>query len=135
MDDCLFCKIVKGEIPCSKIYEDDKMIAFLDIRPTNKGHTLIVPKEHHLDLTEMPDDLLSAVAVLSKKIAKAVLTAVNADGVNIIQNNKGAAGQLVMHYHLHVVPRFSNDGFKHWPGKELPEEEMKEIQEKIKSSI
>jgi len=133
--DCIFCKIVKGEIPCQKIYENDKVFAFLDIMPVHKGHTLIIPKEHHETLLDMPDDILAEVTKTAKKIAKAVVKAAGADGFNIGQNNGEAAGQAVFHFHLHVIPRFNGDGLKSWPHSKLPEEDMKQIQEDIKDSL
>lgn len=131
MDECIFCKIIKGEIPCTKIFEDDKILAFLDIAPTNKGHTLIIPKEHYENLLDIPDDLLAAVAKTAKKLGKAVQQGVNADGFNIGQNNGKAAGQIVMHFHLHIIPRFDNDGLIPWPQKSYEEGEAEKVAEKI----
>ncbi len=133
--DCIFCKIVKGEIPCQKVYENDKILAFLDIMPIHKGHTLVIPKEHHADILEMPDDTLAELAKTAKKISKAVKKAAKADGFNIGQNNGAAAGQAVFHFHLHIIPRFNDDGLKSWPHQKLPEEDMKQIQEDIKNSL
>ncbi len=133
--DCIFCKIIKGEIPCQKVYENDKVFAFLDIMPVHKGHTLIIPKEHHETLLDMPDDTLAELTKTAKKVAKAVVKATGADGFNIGQNNGEAAGQAVFHFHLHVIPRFNNDGLKSWPHTKLPDEEMKQIQEDIKNSL
>jgi histidine triad (HIT) family protein len=135
MKDCIFCKIVKGEIPCQKVYEDDKTLAFLDIMPIHKGHTLLIPKEHHENMLDMPDDTLADLAKAAKKVAKAVKEATKADGFNISQNNGEAAGQAVFHFHLHIIPRFTDDGLKTWPHKQIPEEEMKEIQQAIKNSL
>lgn len=135
MEDCIFCKIIKGDIPCQKVYENDKVFAFLDIMPVHKGHTLIIPKEHHETLLDMPDDTLAEVTKTAKKVAKAVVKAAGADGFNIGQNNGAAAGQAVFHFHLHVIPRFNGDGLKHWPHGKLPEEDMKQIQEDIKNSL
>ena len=135
MEDCIFCKIVKGDIPCQKIYENDKVLAFLDIMPVHKGHTLVIPKEHYPALLDMPDDVLAEAAKAAKKVSKAVVRATGADGFNIGQNNGEAAGQAVFHFHLHIIPRFKGDGFKHWPHKKLPDEEMKQIQEDIQNSL
>lgn len=131
MTECIFCKIIKGEIPCEKVYENDKIFAFLDIKPVNKGHTLVVPKEHFTDLFEMTDDVLSDVFVKVKKIAKTVMDAVKADGINIGMNNKPAAGQIVFHAHLHIIPRFTGDGLKHWPSKDATKEELLKTREEI----
>lgn len=135
MSECIFCKIVKGDIPSKKVFENDHLIAFLDINPTNPGHTLVVPKEHHEDFLSTPNDILSDILKHVKIIAKAAMSAVNADGFNIIINTKSAAGQVVFHTHFHIIPRFDNDGFKHWPGKQLPEEKMQEVQEKIVANL
>jgi histidine triad (HIT) family protein len=128
---CIFCKIINGEIPSSKVYEDDKVYAFLDINPINKGHTLVIPKKHSTDMLEDDDEDLKAVIHVSKNIAKAVMTAVNADGFNLGVNTKKAAGQVVFHTHFHIIPRFENDGLKNWPGKSYEEGQMKEVSELI----
>ncbi|MBD3304618.1 HIT domain-containing protein [Candidatus Woesearchaeota archaeon] len=133
--DCVFCKIVKGDIPCQKLYENDKILAFLDISPIHKGHTLIIPKEHHENILDMPDETLAELAKTTKKISKAVKEATNADGFNVTQNNGAAAGQAVFHFHTHIIPRFDGDGLKTWPHKDIPEEEMKRIQEDIASFL
>ena len=135
MEDCIFCKIVKGDIPCQKIYENDKVFAFLDIMPIHKGHTLVIPKEHHETLLDMPDDTLAELAKVAKKVSKAVKKATGADGFNIGQNNGAAAGQAVFHFHLHVIPRFNGDGLKNWPHTKVPDEDMKQIHEDIKNSL
>ncbi len=130
-DVCVFCRITRGEIPCEKVYENDKVFAFLDISPVNKGHTLVVPKQHFADLFEMSDDVLSDMIVKTKKIAKSVMEAVKADGVNLGMNNKPAAGQVVFHAHLHIIPRFAGDGLKHWPNKNTTKEELSETRKEI----
>lgn len=135
MEKCIFCKIIKGEIPCTKIYEDKKIISFLDINPINKGHVLVVPKKHHETLLDLPDELLKILIVEVKKIANAAFRGVKADGFNLGMNNYGAAGQLVMHAHIHIIPRFSNDGLRHWPGKNYKDKEMEEISKRIKSLL
>ena len=111
MNDCIFCKIVKGEIPCNKVYENKQILAFLDIHPTNKGHTLIIPKEHYADLTETPDNILSELSKTIKEIGPKIVDAVNANGFNVISNVKAAAGQVIFHTHVHIIPRFEGDGF------------------------
>lgn len=133
--DCIFCKIAKGDIPCQKVYEDDKILAFLDIMPVHKGHTLIIPKEHHENILDMPEDTLAELAKTAKKVSKAVKEATKADGFNVTQNNGAAAGQAVFHFHLHIIPRFKGDGLKTWPHQKIPEEDMKKIQEDIINSI
>lgn len=136
MDDCVFCKIIKGEIPSNKVYEDDKFFAFLDIAPINYGHTLVIPKEHHRTLMDMPEDLLKEFFIVTRKIAKAVKEATNADGFNIGINNEKAAGQLVFHTHAHIIPRFSDDGLVHWGSKKYDENnKMEDFQNKIKEKL
>lgn len=135
MPDCIFCKIIKGEIPTDKVYEDKAALAFLDISPVNKGHVLVIPKQHFETLLDLPDKVLHQTMKIVKKTAKAVMLALNADGFNISMNNFGAAGQIVSHVHFHVIPRFSKDGLKHWPGKEYKGNESKEIAKKISSKL
>ena len=125
--DCIFCKIIKGEIPSSKVYEDEKVTAFLDINPVNKGHTLIVPKKHSENILEDDLDDLKACMAAVQRVAKAVIPAVNAQGFNLIVNTDRAAGQIVMHTHLHIIPRFSDDGLRHWPHKQYNEGEMEQV--------
>ncbi len=105
MDDCIFCKIVKGEIPCFKIYEDEKVIAFLDINPVTRGHTLVIPKNHAATLWEIQDEDLMAVQVVAKTIVNAMKSIFDLLGVACMQFNGRGVNQLVMHYHLHLVPR------------------------------
>jgi len=110
--DCIFCKIISGEIPCSKIYEDDLFIAFLDIRPIRKGHTLIVPKRHFESLFDTPAEESAAIYAVTAKVAAAVRDATKSTGINIIQNNGADAGQEVFHSHIHIIPRSHDDGLK-----------------------
>lgn len=135
MDDCVFCKIIAGKLPAFKVYENDKIFAFLDISPVNPGHTLVVPRSHHADLLETPDNVLSDMITRTKKIAAAIVKAVKADGFNLGVNTKPAAGQVVFHTHLHIIPRFSNDGLRHWPHKETSREEMQKVSEMIRANL
>lgn len=135
-DKCIFCKIVKGEIPCAKIFEDDKVISFLDIAPANKGHALIVTKNHYETLVEVPDECLNDMMLKAKKIAQAMSAALGNEGFNILMNNKKVAGQLVPHAHVHVIPRFSGDRIKlNWMARKYKANELDEYKEKIKSFI
>lgn len=111
--DCIFCKIVNKEIPATVIFEDDDVLAFMDIGPIIKGHALVIPKNHYDSVTETPDEILAKMHITAKKIAAAQMNALGADGVNIMQNNGASAGQEVEHIHIHVIPRFENDGH-HW---------------------
>ena len=135
MKDCLFCKIVKKEIPASIVYEDSKYIAFLDIMPVNKGHTLVIPKEHHEDLLSTSDSILDGMLNIAKKIAKGVLSAVGSSGCNVSFNVGPVAGQVVPHLHLHIMPRFEDDGYSLWHGKEYKEGEMQDVASKIRENL
>lgn len=135
MNDCLFCKIIAGDIPADKVYEDDKIVAFLDINPVNPGHTLVVPKEHSLNLYDVSDEILKKMIVLIKNLSIAIKSAVKADGINIEMNNDPIAGQVIMHTHMHIVPRFEGDGFTHWRGTQYKEGEDKKVAEKIKKEL
>lgn len=135
MDDCIFCKIIAGKVPADKVYENDKIFAFLDIAPVNRGHTLVVPRAHNVDLLETPDDVLADMVTRTKKIATAVVKAVNADGFNLGCNTKPAAGQAVFHTHFHIIPRFKDDGLRPWPHQKLAPGEMKKVADAIRSMI
>ncbi|MBI3634462.1 MAG: HIT family protein [Candidatus Yonathbacteria bacterium] len=136
MTPCLFCKIIAGEIPAQKVYEDEYTLAFLDIHPVNIGHTLVVPKTHYVNLYETPDETLSRIMTVVKKLSVAVKTAMNADGINIEMNNDPVAGQIIFHSHIHIVPRFSGDGFKHWHGaRDYREGEDAEVAQKISVAL
>jgi len=135
MSNCVFCKIVKKEIPAEIVYEDENTLAFLDITPINPGHVLFIPKEHHENLYDLPDDLLIKMAPLIKKLAIAAKSAVNAEGINLGMNNERPAGQLVNHAHFHIMPRFSNDGFRHWRGTPYKDDEAQKVAEKIKKFL
>ena len=108
-NECLFCKIVKGEIPSIKVYEDKDVIAFLDIFPFAKGHTIVVPVEHHETFFDFPDEKMGNYFAVLKEIAKKIKTNLKADGINFVQNNYPAAGQVVFHMHYHIIPRWEND--------------------------
>ena len=135
MKDCLFCKIVNKEIPSNFLYENENVVAFLDIQPNNPGHTLIVPKEHSRNIFDIKESTLRELIVGVKKMAKAVKGGVEADGINIAMNNEPAAGQFVFHAHIHIIPRFSDDGYKHWPHKLYKEGEASIVAEKIKAQL
>lgn len=112
VDDCIFCKIVRGEVPSARVFEDERSVAFMDINPANPGHVLVVPKDHAADLYAMPDELLAATVAVVKRVATAVRDAVAPDGVNIIQANGPGAAQSVAHFHWHVLPRINGDDLK-----------------------
>ena len=133
MKDCIFCKIIKGDIPSTKVYEDKNTLAFLDIAPITPGHTLVVPKEHAETIDQISDDSLKKSVIVIKKIVSA-LDNFN-EGVNVGLNHKEAAGQLVPHVHFHLIPRNSGDGLKSWQGGNYKEGEAEEISSKIKSLL
>ncbi len=136
MSNCVFCKIVAGELPASKIYEDEKTLVFLSIGPINKGHALVIPKEHYKDCLDTPSELLAHLMQVAQKVARAVKLATGADGINFGINNGAAAGQLVFHTHLHIIPRFYNDGLHSWPDKEYKDiEEQEAMAQKIKKEL
>ncbi len=136
MDDCVFCKIIAGTIPASVVYEDERTFAFLDIRPNNKGHVLVVPRAHHADVHALPDDDLCAIARTGKRVAQALTRAVAAEGVNLIMNNGAAAGQIVFHAHLHVIPRFGGDAVFSPPKRiSYGDGEDAHVAEKIKNAL
>jgi histidine triad (HIT) family protein len=106
VDSCIFCKIAQKQVPSSLVYEDAETVAFLDIRPLNEGHTLVIPKEHYKNIFDIPRELICYVHEVTKKVAQAVEKATHADGISIIQQNGEAAGQEIFHLHVHVIPRF-----------------------------
>ena len=109
MDNCIFCKIAKGEIPSATIYEDEMVRMILDINPASKGHALILPKQHYANVYEIDEDTLTHIIKIAKRAGTQMQTALNCDGLNILQNNGEAAGQTVFHFHMHVIPRYEND--------------------------
>lgn len=137
MNDCIFCKIVKKEIPATIIHEDDEVLAFMDIGPVIKGHALVIPKAHHDPITRTPDEIVAKVFVVAKKIAFAQMNVLGASGVNIMQNNGKAAGQVVEHLHVHCIPRFDDDGHHwNWNAKTYEnQEEMDEMAAKLRSLL
>jgi len=134
--DCIFCKIIAGEIPCAKVYETDAVLAFLDIAPVNAGHVLVLPKAHYPTLMDLPGDPGGDLIAALSAVGKAVMEATGADGLNLIQNNHEAAGQLVHHVHFHLIPRHSDDGLKLWPQAAYEDpEDMPRLAEKIASLL
>jgi histidine triad (HIT) family protein len=115
MEDCIFCKIVRGEIPSAKVLENEKVLAFLDINPVSRGHTLVIPKTHYGTFPEMPLDVLAALGEALQKIGDAVKSQLDFAGFNVLLNNDRAAGQLIDHSHFHLIPRNIGDGVMDWP--------------------
>lgn len=133
---CIFCKIISGEIPAQKVYEDADTLAFLDATPVNEGHTLVVPKDHFENIYSTPPETWARTMLAVQKVTEAVRHGINADGVNVYMNNEPAAGQIIMHAHIHLIPRHNDDGLKGWPGKAYKNaEEAATVAEKIKSEL
>lgn len=109
MNDCIFCKIIAGEIPSATVYEDEDFKAIMDIAPAAKGHVIILSKKHFANVFELEDTVAAKVLVVARKIAKAIKEELNCDGINLLQNNGEAAGQTVYHFHMHVIPRYNDD--------------------------
>jgi histidine triad (HIT) family protein len=107
--DCLFCKIVAGDIPSTRVYEDERTVAFMDINPATRGHLLVVPREHTRDLMTIDPEDLAAVAQAAQKLAKTVAERLDTDGVNLLNSCGRAAWQTVFHFHMHVIPRYAGD--------------------------
>ena len=132
---CIFCKIIAGEIQGERVYEDKKTLAFLDIKPVSRGHTLLVPKEHYDDLLASPDDTLTNLIATVKKIGRAVKEAFKADGFNIAVNNGRSAGQSVEHVHFHIIPRYQADDLQLWQGRQYGHGEAAEVGKILRSKL
>lgn len=131
-EDCIFCKIAAGEIPSKTVYEDGTFRVILDLAPATKGHALIIPKEHYANLYEIPEETAADVMKLAKTMVERMRKRLGAEGFNLLQNNGEAAGQTVMHFHMHLIPRYRNDGqqlFHEQPA--ASSEELEEIKTKI----
>ena len=128
-DKCIFCKIIEKSIPSKVLFENDKNLAFLDIFPVSKGHTIVIPKNHYKNLEEIPNNELSELFEIVKKVSILIHKKLKVDGYNILQNNFRAAGQVVNHFHVHIIPRSNEDGkFKLYiPKKQAKEEELNQI--------
>jgi histidine triad (HIT) family protein len=138
MEYCIFCKIIKGEIPSFKVYEDDKVLAFEDINPISQGHTLVIPKLHAENLWEIPGEDLTAIHLASQKIIRAIRDVLNPSGVACLQLNGRGANQVVMHYHLHLIPRTSGGAelpVTSWELKQGDMEAIKQTAEQIAVAI
>lgn len=134
-ENCIFCKLANGDIPTATLYEDDDFRVILDAGPAAKGHALIIPKEHYANLYELSDELAAKVLVLAKKMITKLTDILGCDGYNIVQNNGEAAGQTVFHFHLHMIPRYKDDGVGvTWKVGELKEEDKEELLAKMKES-
>lgn len=127
-DNCIFCKIAAGEIPSKTLYEDEQFRVILDLGPAAKGHALILPKEHYENIYEIPDETVADAMKLAKKMAGIMTKKLNCDGFNIVQNNGVVAGQTVFHFHMHLIPRYKDDGQTiGWKPGEPSQEELEQI--------
>ena len=136
MTDCLFCKIIDGEIPCHKIYEDDKIIAFLDIQPLTRGHTLVIPKEHASSMDKLSQDSAAALGKALPTVSKAVLSVTGAIAYNLVQNNGKEAGMSISHVHIHIIPRYpdSNHSFL-WEYGKIDHDDAKILSKEILNEL
>src|SRR3989344_20010 len=136
MKDCVFCKIIRGDLPSHKIYEDDATLAFLDIHPVAQGHTLVIPKNtESYNLLDISEEDWVAIARTVRKLAPIIEKATGADGVNIMMNNRAHAGQVVDHPHVHIIPRFKGDGLRQWIHSSYPDGEAATIAKKIRGML
>jgi len=142
-ESCNFCRIVSGENPASVVYDDGNVLAFMDLYPANVGHTLVVPREHWETIYDIPEEVLSKLFAVVKRISIAVKEAVGAEGISILQFNGRASGQSVMHFHVHVIPRFKGDAISKLIGamlgpmgfRKAAREDLDEIAKKIKENL
>lgn len=132
-DDCIFCKIATGEIPSRKIYEDSDLIAIMDLNPTSKGHSLIIPKEHCTNIYDIDEDIAAKVMKTAKKLATKMTVALNCDGFNLLQNNGETAGQTMFHFHMHLIPRYkdADNNMLKFTSVSFSDEEMDAIRDQI----
>lgn len=129
---CIFCKIANGEIPSKTLYEDDKFRVILDLGPATRGHALILPKEHYVNLYDLPEDLAGETMKLAKRMVSQMTERLGCEGFNLIQNNGDMAGQTVFHFHMHMIPRYQADGQKiGWKPLEVSQEELEEVKNEI----
>ncbi|MEN8126924.1 MAG: HIT family protein [Planctomycetota bacterium] len=134
--DCIFCKIIAGQIPCTKVYEDDYVLAFLDVNPISEGHTLVVLKEHTGCVDSTDPLAMARIGGVLPKLTASVKDAMEADGYNVLCNNGASAGQVVGHMHVHIIPRKANDGvFNRWPAFQYPDRKAAAIAEKIRQNL
>ena len=131
-DDCIFCKIANGEIPSKTLYEDERFRVILDLGPATRGHALILPKDHAANLFELSDDIAGNVLILARNMVARMTQKLDCDGFNLVQNNGEAAGQTVNHFHMHLIPRYLNDGQNiNWIPSEPSAKELEEVKRQI----
>lgn len=135
MTDCIFCKIANKEIPGKIVYENEHVLAFLDINPVARGHTLVIPKKHAEDIFELDDGSAEEILKAAKKIATAIGQSLGAAGVNLLNANRKEAGQTVFHFHMHVIPRYAGDSIRVWPNSTYKESNLDEVAKMIAIGI
>ena len=136
-ENCIFCKIAAGEIPSRKIYEDKDLIAIMDLSPTSKGHSLIIPKEHYTNIYDIDEEIAGKVMKTAKKLATKMTVALNCDGFNLLQNNGETAGQTMFHFHMHLIPRYEGDnaGIAAWKQGTLEDAVKEQIIESVTAEL
>jgi histidine triad (HIT) family protein len=135
-ENCIFCKIVAGNLPSAKVYEDEDVLVFMNLQQKNPGHSLVISKAHYANVYELPEDLTAKTAIVAKRIAVAVKKAFECDGVNVLQNNEPASMQSVFHYHIHVIPRYKGDDLLGiWASPAAKPEVLAANAEKIKTAL
>lgn len=136
MENCVFCRIAKGELPASKVYEDDATIAFMDLQSVNPGHMLVVVKPHRANIYELDNELAGAAMRTAAKMARAAKKAYGCEGVTLFQANEPAGAQTVFHFHIHVLPRWEGDGMAlAWPAKNPTREALEEMAAKLRAAL
>lgn len=131
-DDCIFCKIANGDIPANALYEDEVVKVIFDLGPASRGHVLILPKNHYDNVYSLDSETAAHIFQVAVKVANGIKTALNCDGLNIVQNNGESAGQTVMHFHMHLIPRYKNDTVTiTWVPGENSDEKIEELKAKI----
>lgn len=135
-DDCIFCKIARGDIPSATVYENSDLRVFLDVAPANKGHALIVPKEHFDNIFQIDGDTAGKIFAMATAVARAIKAETGCEGMNLVQNNGEVAGQTVNHFHLHLIPRYSDDKVSvTWEQQETEPEEQAALAKSIKKRV
>ena len=135
MRDCIFCRLAAGELPAEVVLDTPRVLAFLDIAPVHYGHTLVIPKEHYQNLLDLPDDLWQEMGRVSRQVAQALQKTLYARGFNIGMNNFEAAGQVVFHAHLHVIPRYQGDGLLLFPQGTYPPGDIQKVGQQLRQAL
>jgi histidine triad (HIT) family protein len=135
MRDCIFCRIAAGRAPAARLVETPTVLAFLDIAPVNYGHTLVIPREHFHNLLDLPDELWTEMGRVSRRVAQALRRVLFAQGINLGMNNFEAAGQVVFHAHLHVIPRYLTDGLRLFPQEDYKPGDMEKVAAQLRQAL